>query len=99
MIVAHQASIRRGFALEDGKVGSHRHGVGDSVMSSVPAFSITCFNGFDVLPAKSKSPPYTTLTDVFPTFSVEVVKVAEPPLNVPVPKHRFPDLAACSPFA
>ena len=49
------------------------------------AFFTTCFTLFDVLGAKVKSPPYTAETVVAPTFRVEVVKLAEPPLNAPVP--------------
>ena len=55
-----------------------------------PAFFTTCFTAFDVLPAKLESPPYTALTVVVPTLSVEVVKLAEPPLNAPVPSTVLP---------
>jgi len=51
----------------------------------VGAYFTTCFTVFDVLPAKSRSPPYTAVTFAVPTFRVEVVKRAEPPLNAPVP--------------
>jgi hypothetical protein len=35
----------------------------------VVAFFTTCFNAFDLLPAKLESPPYTAVTDVVPAFS------------------------------
>src|SRR5208283_5782859 len=54
------------------------------------AFSTTCFTGFDLLAAKFESPPYTAVTDVVPTLSVEVTNVAVPSLNVPVPKTVLP---------
>jgi hypothetical protein len=54
------------------------------------AFSTTCFTVFDVLPPKWTSPPYTAVTVVVPFLSVEVVKLADPPLNVPVPNIVFP---------
>ena len=44
---------------------------------SVSGFLHHRFTGFDVLPAKFESPPYTAVTDVVPTLSVEVVKVGE----------------------
>jgi hypothetical protein len=48
-------------------------------------FVTTCCTAFDLLPAKFESPPYTAVIEFVPTFSVDVVKLAEPPLNVPVP--------------
>ena len=41
-------------------------------------------------PTKFESPAYTAVTDVVPTLSVKIVKLAEPPLNVPVPSSVFP---------
>jgi hypothetical protein len=35
-------------------------------------------------------PPYTAVTDVEPFGSEEVIKVAEPPLSVPVPNTVVP---------
>ena len=58
--------------------------------SHFPAFFTTCFTLFDVLPRRSESPPYTAVTLVPPTGSVEVVKPAEPPLNDPVPNTVLP---------
>ncbi len=51
----------------------------------VAALVTTCFTAFDMLPAKRASPPYSAATAVVPFLSAEVVKLAEPPLNVPVP--------------
>src|SRR5213075_3345747 len=45
----------------------------------------TCFTGLDVLPPNSESPPYTALTEMIATFSLEVVKLAVPPCNDPHP--------------
>jgi len=45
-----------------------------------------------VLPRKFESPPYTAVIKSLPTGSVEVVKVAEPPLNEPVPNAFEPFL-------
>lgn len=56
----------------------------------VVAFFTTWFTSFDVLPTKFESPPYTAFTAAVPTLSVEVTKLADPPLNVPVPNTAFP---------
>src|ERR1700693_4208653 len=48
-------------------------------------YCTTCCTGFDLLLPKSESPPYTAVTGVVPTLSVEVIKTAEPPLKGPVP--------------
>ena len=56
----------------------------------VVALPTTWLTAFDVLRAKVESPPYTALIGSVPTFSVEVVKLAEPPLNVPVPSAVVP---------
>src|ERR1039457_4264675 len=45
----------------------------------------TCFSVFDVLPEQVESPAYTALIEVVPTFSVEIVKLAEPRLKIPDP--------------
>jgi len=45
---------------------------------------------FDVLPVKFESPPYTAVIALLPTGNVEVVKLAEPPLNAPVPSTVVP---------
>jgi len=57
-----------------------------------PAFSTTCFTGFDVLPAKFEAPVYTALIALVPTFSVQVAKLAKPPLNFLVPSTVLPFL-------
>ena len=49
------------------------------------ALLTTWLTAFDVLPGRLESPPYTALITGVPTFSAEVVKVAEPLLKVPVP--------------
>jgi len=54
---------------------------------------------FDVLPPKLESPPYTVVIAFVPTGSVEVVKLAEPPLSVPVPSTVVPFInETVSPF-
>jgi hypothetical protein len=50
----------------------------------------TCFTGFDVLPSKIMSPPYTALIWGESPANIEVVNVAEPPFNDPVPSTVFP---------
>jgi hypothetical protein len=49
-----------------------------------------CFVAFDLLPLNCESPPYAAITKLAPTLSVEVVKLAEPPANVPVPSTAPP---------
>jgi len=44
----------------------------------------------DVLGAKFKSPLYTASTDEVPRGNDEVIKLASPPLNVPVPSTVVP---------
>ena len=56
------------------------------------ALVTTCFTVFEVLPANVESPPYTALTAVVPTLKVDVLKVATPPLNDPVPSVVVPFL-------
>jgi hypothetical protein len=57
----------------------------------VVAWVTTCFTTLDVLLAKFESPLYTALMlSVPPVVSVEVVKLAEPPLNAPVPRSFVP---------
>jgi hypothetical protein len=56
----------------------------------VVALLTTCFTTFDVLPGRLESPPYTALIALVPTGNVDVIKLAEPPLNVPVPKTVVP---------
>jgi hypothetical protein len=58
----------------------------------VVALLTTCFNAFDVLLAKFESPPYTAVIELVPTLRVEVVKLAEPLLSVPVPNTVVPFL-------
>jgi hypothetical protein len=41
---------------------------------------------FDVLAAYVESPPYVAFIVKVPAASVEVLRLAEPPLRVPVPK-------------
>ncbi len=45
----------------------------------------TCFTAFEVLAPKFESPAYTALMEMVPTGSVDVTKVAVPPLSDPVP--------------
>ncbi len=52
----------------------------------------TWLTAFDVLGAKFESPPYTAVMLCAPAVSVEVVKLAEPPVNVPVPNTVVPFL-------
>ena len=56
----------------------------------VVALFTTWLTVFDLLGAKFKSPPYTALIAVVLAMSAEVVKLAEPPLNVPVPNTFVP---------
>src|ERR1035438_5316126 len=56
----------------------------------VVALLITWLTAFDLLPANVESPPYTAVTAFFPTGRADVVKLAEPPLNVPVPRTVLP---------
>ena len=51
----------------------------------VVAFPTTCQNTFDVLPPKFESPPYIAVIGLLPIGSAEVVTLAEPLLNAPVP--------------
>jgi len=51
----------------------------------VVALLTTWFTTFEVQPMKLASPPYTALMGWVPAGRVEVVKLAEPPLNVAVP--------------
>jgi hypothetical protein len=54
----------------------------------------------DVLPAKVASPGYTAIIDFVPTPSVEVEKLADPPLKVLVARTAEPCLkVTVSPFA
>jgi hypothetical protein len=54
------------------------------------AFFTICFTVFDVLPENLGSPPYNAATLLPPRGSAEVTKLAEPPLNDPVPSTVFP---------
>jgi hypothetical protein len=56
----------------------------------VVALLTTWLTAFDVLPGKLESPPYAALIEFVPTGSVEVMKLAEPPLNVLVPNTVVP---------
>jgi hypothetical protein len=58
----------------------------------VVALLTTWLTVFDVLPVKFESPPYTALIVSVPAGSAEVVKLAEPPLNDPVPNLFVPPL-------
>ena len=59
----------------------------------------TWLTAFDVLPPKFESPPYTAVIGSVPTFRVEVVKLAEPPLNAPFPSIFVPFIKeTVSPF-
>jgi hypothetical protein len=53
-------------------------------------YSTTCFTGCDLLARKFESPLYSALIDSVPTLSVEVLKLAEPPCNDPVPNTVLP---------
>src|SRR5208337_2602234 len=46
----------------------------------------TWFTAFDLLARNFGSPPYSVSIEWVPTASAEVMKLAEPPLNAPVPK-------------
>ncbi len=59
-------------------------------VSQLAALSTTCFSTADVLFLKYASALYSALTEVVPTGSVEVVKVAVPLFNVPVPSTFVP---------
>src|SRR5271155_963365 len=65
-------------------------GFSEETKSGFAASFTTCFTAFDVLPAKFESPAYTAVTTFVPTGSVEVVKLAEPPLNNPAPRTVLP---------
>ena len=54
------------------------------------AFFTICFTVFDVLPENLGSPPYNAAILVVPRGSAEVTKLANPPLNDPVPSTVFP---------
>jgi hypothetical protein len=56
----------------------------------VVALLTTWLTAFEVPPANFESPPYTAVTAFLLTGSADVVKLAEPPLNVPVPKTVLP---------
>lgn len=56
----------------------------------VVAALTTWLSAFDVLPAKFESPAYVAVIELVPSGSVEVVRVAEPLLNVPVPSDAVP---------
>jgi hypothetical protein len=58
----------------------------------VVALFTTWLTACDLLPPKFESPPYTAVIALVATGSVEIVKVAEPPLNVPVPSIVVPFL-------
>jgi hypothetical protein len=58
------------------------------------AWFTTCFSTFDLLPRKFESPAYTAMIELVPTGSVEVAKLAEPLLNVPVPSTALPFINA-----
>jgi hypothetical protein len=62
----------------------------DVTVVEVVALSTTCLFGFEVLAIRFVSPPYTAVIEFAPTTSVEVVKVADPSLNVPVPRTVLP---------
>ena len=54
---------------------------------------------FDGLPEKCESPPYNAVTVVVPMGSAEVVKLAEPLVNDPVPSTIVPSInETASPF-
>src|SRR5208337_4982991 len=68
-------------------------GLGEDESAVVVATLLTtCFTAFDVLAAHWISPPHTTLIALAPARNVEVVKLAEPPLNDPVPSTVVPSL-------
>jgi predicted small secreted protein len=52
--------------------------------------STTCFTVFDVLLEKVESPAYFAVVESVPSGSDDVVKLAEPPLNDPVPSTVVP---------
>jgi hypothetical protein len=63
------------------------------------AFFTSCSTVFDVLATKLRSPAYTAVTPAVPGGRVEVEKLAEPPLSVPVPSTVLPFMnETASPF-
>jgi len=52
----------------------------------------TWLTAFDVLPVKFESPAYTAVIAFVPGGRVEVVKLAEPPFNAPVPSCVEPSM-------
>lgn len=71
----------------------------DAKVIVVVALLTTWLTGFEVLAAKFESPAYTALIELVPTFRVEVEKLAEPPLKVPVPSAVVPFInVTVSPF-
>jgi len=66
-------------------------GFGDPVsVIVVLAWLTVCVTAFEVLPERFESPPYTAVTESLPTARVEIDKLAEPPLNTPVPNTVVP---------
>jgi hypothetical protein len=59
-------------------------------VSSVLGFDYHLLNAFDLLPVKFESLPSAAVIEFVPSFNIEVVKVAVPPLNVPVPRTVLP---------
>src|ERR1700688_1824138 len=64
----------------------------ETTLVVVPAWSTTCFNTVEVLPAKVESPPYTAVIECVPTVRVEVPNVAFPLLTAAVAKMVAPFL-------
>src|SRR5271157_1387248 len=62
----------------------------ETTETELPALLTFWIRGGDVLPANFESPPYTASIALVPTGNAEVVKLAEPPLNVPVPSTVVP---------
>ena len=57
----------------------------------VAASLTTCANTAEVLAAKAESPGYfAVILSVPPADSVEIVRLAKPPANVPVPNTLVP---------
>src|SRR5271157_5228226 len=64
----------------------------ETTETELPALLTFWVRAGDVLPAKFESPPYTAVIELVPAFSAEVMKLAEPPPNAPVPSTAVPSI-------
>src|ERR1700682_2914075 len=65
--------------------------------ADVAAFVTVCVTAGETLPLKFASPPYTAVSECEPTASVDILKVAFPPLSVAVPRFVVPSLKLTGP--